>query len=190
MTKRVSRRRPSGRFVLRLPPGLHAALQQAARAAALSLNELCVRRLAASGTGLALADDASGIVDRASRVAGHALVGVVLYGSWARGDAGPGSDVDVLVVVDPSMALTRALYRAWDAVPATWQGRPVDPHFVHPPGSRPSGAVWGEVAVDGVVLFERGLEVSGALARVRRDIADGRLVRRVAHGQPYWTMVA
>jgi hypothetical protein len=50
--------------------------------------------------------------------------------------------------------------------------------------------VWGEVAVDGVVLYERGLDVSADLARIRREIAAGRLVRRTAHGQPYWTSAA
>ena len=41
-------------------------------------------------------------------------------------------------------------------------------------------------ALPGVVLFESGLRVSAVFARVRRDIAAGRLVRRMAHGQPYW----
>ena len=44
--------------------------------------------------------------------------------------------------------------------------------------------------MDGVVVFERGLRLSARLARVRRDIAAGHLVRRIAHGQPYWTEVA
>jgi hypothetical protein len=104
-----------------------------------------------------------------------------------RGAAGPGSDVDALVVIESRVALTRALYRAWDEGPVAWQGRIVDPHFVHPPGNRLGGAVWGEVALDGVVLYERRLEVSTDLARIRREIAAGRLVRRTVHGQPYWT---
>jgi hypothetical protein len=50
--------------------------------------------------------------------------------------------------------------------------------------------VWGEVAIDGVILFDRDLRLSSCLNRVRRDIAAGRIVRRLAHGQPYWTEVA
>jgi hypothetical protein len=50
--------------------------------------------------------------------------------------------------------------------------------------------LWAEAALDGVVLFERGLVVSKRLAAVRRDIVAGRLVRRLAHGQPYWAAVA
>jgi len=186
-------RRPrplSGRFVLRLPPPVHAVLQAAARDAGLSLNEYCVRRLAAGGTGLGVDEHAAALVARAAALAGPRLGAVVVYGSWARGEAGPTSDVDALVVLERSLPLTRALYRAWDEEPVAWESRPVDPHFVHPPGERVTGGLWGEVAVDGVVLFERGLAVSAHLARVRRAIADGKLVRRMAHGQPYWTEAA
>jgi hypothetical protein len=180
-------RPPSGRFVLRLPVGLHAALQSAARAAALSLNEYCVRRLATPGSGLTLDSDAAALVERAAEVTADALIGVVLYGSWARGEAAAGSDVDVLIVVERGLPLRRSLYRAWDQSPARWHGQPVDPHFVHPPAAGAGGGLWGEVATDGIVVFERGLGVSSILARTRRDIAAGRLVRRVMHGQPYWT---
>jgi hypothetical protein len=190
MTKRV--RRASGRFLLRLPPGLHAALREAAGAAGLSLNDYCVRRLAApAGDPTRLAGSAA-VVDRAAAVAGDDLLGVVAYGSWARGDAADGSDVDVLVVVGARLAVTRALYRAWDTAPVAWNGRPIEPHFVGlpSPDAPVAPGVWPEVAIDGIVLFERGVDVSRHLVRVRRDIVAGRLVRRVVHGQPYWAAVA
>lgn len=180
----------SGRFVLRLPAALHSALQAAARDAGLSLNEYCARRLAGSGPALPVDADAVTLVTRAAEVAGEALLAVLVYGSWARGDATATSDVDVLIVVDQALGLTRGLYRRWDEVPVSWQGRDVDPHFVHLPRLDFSAGVWGEVAIDGIVLFERAPRVSAHLARVRRAMAEGRLVRRVAHGQPYWTMVA
>jgi hypothetical protein len=175
---------PSGRFVLRLDPGLHAALRAAAQDAGVSLNEYCVRRLAVRGReGL---DAGSELVARAGQVVGAALVGVVLFGSWARGEAGEDSDVDVLIVVE-GVGVTRALYRAWDAAPLRWEGRPVEPHFVTlpPAGGLPSG-LWAEVAIDGVVLFERGLELSRRLAAMRAHIAEGALVRRWSNGHPYW----
>lgn len=92
-----------------------------------------------------------------------------------------------MVVVDRQVALTRALYRAWDRSPVLWEGHRVEPHFVRlpRPESDPSG-FWAELALDGVVLFDRDWELSRHLARVRRAIAAGRLVRRVVHGQPYW----
>ena len=180
----------SGRFVLRMPPALHAALHDAARDRGLSLNAYCVRRLAAAWSGVAADQDAAALLTRARAVVGDALAAVVLHGSWVRGEAGPASDVDALLVVEPHLALTRALYRAWDAQPVTWRGRRVDPHFVHPAADEGFSGLWAEVALDGTVLFDREWMLSARLARLRRAIADGRLVRRVVHGQPYWTEAA
>ena len=189
---RSSRRRDaSGRFLLRIDAGLHDALRAAAREANLSLNEYCVRTLAGHATALAASADATRIVTDAARFLGGDLIGVVLYGSWTRGELAAGSDVDVLIVADTPVELTRDLYRRWDSGTHVWSGRCLDAHFTHLPDPRrsPSG-LWAEVATDGIVLFERGLRVSEYLVRVRRDIAAGRLVRRVVHGQPYWTTVA
>lgn len=179
--------RASGRFLLRLPSHLHAALQAAARAQGFSLNEFLTRRLAAPATSLSASDGAIAVVTRAAELLGPALLAVAVYGSWARGEVTDASDVDVLIVVDRSVALDRALYRRWDTAPVRWRGRSVDPHFVHLPRENESVAgVWGEVAVDGVVLFERDDRLSARLVRVRRAIAEGRLVRRTVHGQTYW----
>src|SRR5207248_1486564 len=136
------------------------------------------------GGGLTLEPSAADVVQRAAAIAGDALVGVIVYGSWARGSAGPASDVDLLIVLDTTRPLARALYREWDAHPVTWAARPVDPHFVHLPADRQTSGLWAEAAVDGVILWESGLRLSALLAHVRRDIVAGRLVRRVAHGQP------
>ena len=92
------------------------------------LTDVCFFGSAAAGD-----HDAVALVSRASAVAGDGLAAVILHGSWVRGDATPASDVDALVVVDPRLAVTRGLYRTWDSQRVTWRGRPVDPHFVHPP---------------------------------------------------------
>ena len=187
---RASSDQPSGRFLLRIEPGLHATLRQAARALDLSLNDYCSRKLAAP-LGSVTLPGAAAVVERAAAVAGGSLLGVVGFGSWAREQLHDHSDVDVLVVVEPTERLSRTLYRRWDARPVVWDDRAVEPHFVHLPsvGDNATG-LWAEVALDGVVLFERHLEVSRLLAHVRRDIVSGRLVRRIVHGQPYWTEVA
>lgn len=174
----------SGRFVIRMEPGLHGALREAARAAGTSLNEYCVRKLA--GRGYEESGAVAEIVRRAGAIVGNELAAVVLFGSWARGAATEDSDVDVLIVADRA-AITRALYRQWDASPITWDSRRVEPHFVVLPerGDRLSG-LWAEVAIDGIVLFERGFEMSGLLAAMRSRIADGVMVRRWSNGHPYW----
>ena len=177
----------SGRFLLRMPGQTHAMLEAAARASGLSLNAYCVRKLVGAGPGGLVDEQGAAFVSRAAAIAGDALVAVILHGSWARGEAAAGSDVDLLVVVEPRAALTRQWYREWDAQPAVWEGRAVDPHFVHPPVEASFSGLWAEVAVDGMVLFDRDRRVSVALARIRRAIASGRFVRRVVHGQPYWT---
>ena len=177
----------SGRFVLRMPGQTHAMLEAAARASRLSLNAYCVRKLTSAGPGGLVDEPGAAFVSRAAAIAGDALVAVILHGSWARGDATPGSDVDLLVVVEPRAAPNRQWYRDWDARPAVWEGRPVDAHFVHPPVEEALSAFWAEVAIDGTVIFDRDRRISVALARIRRAIASGRFVRRVVHGQPYWT---
>jgi hypothetical protein len=179
----------SGRFVLRLTPELHAELQADAKQAGLSLNEYCSRKLGAPLGALQLGP-AAALVQRAVEIHGAQLIGVVAFGSWARGEAGPQSDVDVLVVLEELRPLSRALYQPWDAVVSSWGARDVQVHIVHLPQPGAAGSVWAEGAIDGIVLFERGLAVSRRLADIRRDIAEGRLVRRTLHGQPYWAKVA
>lgn len=193
MASRTSKRRraATGRFVLRISTELHEALRRAARDLGLSLNEYCARRLAVPLGGVVAHGDAAPTVARAMSLFGDELLGLMAIGSWVRGDATERSDVDMLIVVDAGVEVTRDLYRRWDEAPLRWGGRPVDAHFVRLPS--PESAVtglWAEAAIDGAVIFERGTRVSEHLIRVRRAIAEGRLVRRTAHGQPYWTEVA
>jgi len=180
----------SGRFVLRIEPGLHAALRAAAQASGLSLNEYCAMKLALPAGSMSGLAEARLPIERAAALVGSDLVGVVAFGSWARGEAGPTSDVDLLIVIEARRALTRSLYRQWDREPISWGGHPVEPHFVHLPNASEIGTIWAEASIDGVVLFERDLAISRRLAAVRRQIVAGKLVRRVIHGQPYWAEVA
>lgn len=181
----------SGRFVLRIDPGLHAALRKAANESGVSLNDYCARKLAAPMGNVVALGGGTAAVERAAHLFGPRLIGVAAFGSWARGELSESSDVDLLVCVESSVALTRALYRRWDERPTTWNERTLEPHFVHLPESEARlSSVWAEVALDGVVLFERDFHISSKLVQVRHEILSGRFVRRVVHGQPYWTEVA
>jgi predicted nucleotidyltransferase len=191
MTRVSASTRLSGRFLLRIGAHLHERLQGAARSFGVSLNELCTRQLSVPGPAVLVEQGAAASVERSLTQFGAALAGVLVYGSYARGDAAAASDVDLLVVVDPAIPLTRTLYRDWDVEPVEWQGRHVDPHFIHlPTHRRTAPGAWCEAAIDGVVLYERDGAVTRHLAAIRGDIAAGRLVRRSAHGQPYWTEAA
>ncbi|MFN2441652.1 MAG: toxin-antitoxin system HicB family antitoxin [Thermoanaerobaculia bacterium] len=179
----------SGRFVLRIDAALHAALRRAADEEGLSLNEYCARKLALPGQ--RVNGPTSGLVERAARMAGGALLGVVAFGSWARGDLADSSDIDLLIVLDESVPIHRSLYQQWDEAPMRWGAHLIEPHFVHlPPEEENLSGVWAEVAVEGIVLFERELIVSRQLVRIRQQIASGTIVRRVVHGQHYWVEVA
>jgi hypothetical protein len=178
----------TARFVLRLPLALHELLTARARTLRLSLNEYCVRMLSGPESMLIRETGAIDVRSRAFAVAGARFVGLIVHGSWARGEARSSSDIDVLVVVDSGLALNRALYRAWDQTPLSWGGRTVDAHFLHLPADPGrAGGVWCEAAIDGMVLHDRDGRIEETLQRIRHAIADGRLVRRHAHGQPYWT---
>jgi predicted nucleotidyltransferase len=166
-------------------------LRLAAKEDGISLNDYCVRKLAAPTGRLTALGGEIDVIERAAKLFGDRVIGVTAFGSWARGELADTSDIDVLIVLDKSAELTRGLYRKWDEAPVNWGGRIVETHFVHlPDADETVGGIWAEVAVDGVVLFERGLRLSARLARVRRDIATGRIVRRHVHGQPYWMEVA
>lgn len=179
------------RVLLRLPAELHRSLVKAAADADLSFNEFCVRRLSAPSDAQGLSAVRSLVVTRARAVFGDRLAGVLVLGSWARGEAAATSDIDALIVIDAKTALTRDLYRAWDRDPISFEGRAIDAHFAHPSaaGTLPT-AVWCEAAVDGIVWYDRDGSMTIRLGEVRRAIAEGRVVRAFAHGQPYWKKAA
>jgi hypothetical protein len=87
--------------------------------------------------------------------------------------------------------IDRRLYEQWDEAPMRWEDHLMEPHFVHLPLMEETlSGVWAEVAVEGIVMFERELIVSRQLVHIRQQIASGTIARRVVHGQHYWVEVA
>lgn len=180
----------SGKFVLRVGPKLHRLLVAQAKAAGQSLNELCARRL---GAGPPAARFACLGLDHATVEAlVNALhprpLGVVLFGSVARGEQTEASDLDLLVVLADGVRPTRALYRDIERKIDLSRLRPAASlHLVSmPPHADDGGSLWFEVALDGVVLWEQESQISSRLRDVRRQISEGRRVRKHAYGHPYW----
>lgn len=133
-----------------------------------------------------------------AREVGADLEAVVLFGSRARGHDGPGSDVDLLLAVGSAAPLGRERYAAWDqrlagASEIRSLGARVSPHFARLPAEPPGqsedggGALWLEVALHGIVLWQRTPAPSQWIGDARERMAAGVLRRRLAHGQPYWT---
>ncbi|MEZ5284863.1 MAG: nucleotidyltransferase domain-containing protein [Vicinamibacterales bacterium] len=130
----------------------------------------------------------------ASTIHGHGLLGVIAIGSWARGQAAVDSDVDVLLVLDPTVPLTRDLLSNVGRRGA---------------GATSTSAIWTSISpirARGRCLAQRalvqaavGLDRSGSIATAasrqpwrRRSPRHRtrRVVRAVVHGQPCWKEVA
>jgi len=170
--------------LLRLPADLHRAATRIAAAEGISFNEFCIRRLKAAPATEEVSRTAADVQSRAAAMFGGHLVGLVALGSWVRGEAAASSDVDVLIVVSAQTPVTRDLYRQWDAgAPLSMNGHPIDAHFV---SGTTASALWYEAAVDGVLWLDRTGDIGRHLATLRRHIAEGRVTRGYAHGQPYW----
>jgi predicted nucleotidyltransferase len=179
----------SGKFVLRLPPRLHAALKRRAKESGMSLNGLCLAALQGLvGTGERGGHPGTQVpLEQVRGLLGDSLSGVLLFGSAARGEARESSDVDLLIVVDSGLPLTRVLYDRWDHAFSPIDASRLSPHFVHLPEDEASaGSLWYEAAVDGIVLFDREDRISRFLRGIRRLMAEGKLQRKSAYGHPYW----
>ncbi len=179
---------PSGRFVLRIDPDLHGRLRRLAKKAGVSLNAFCANQLADSRA-RAGAPELETTVERANRLYGEHLIAVAAFGSWARGTSKSDSDVDVLIVLDRAIALRRSLYAPWDEDRSFLADHPIEVHLVHlPPAGEVVSGLWGELALDGIVLYEREFALSTRLIAIRHDILAGRIVRETAGGHPYWVL--
>ncbi len=189
----------SGKFVIRMPAGLHGRLKQEALRTGKSLNQFCVAKLlrndALPGRSAAATAQSNLIspdfLDKTVQWWQGDLVGLLLFGSAARGDATDGSDIDLLLIMRPGVKITRDLYRRWEEFCRQYAGTPdqgeISPHFVKLPASvQEAGGLWYEVALDGIVLRECDHQISRFLGSVREAMGQGRIRRRVVHGSPYW----
>ena len=181
--------KPSGRFVLRLPSQLHGALKALAARKGVSLNELCLQAVEnyAAAAGVVednLTEDQPQWLQAIREMLVESLVGVILFGSTARGERYDDSDIDLLIIVASDLPLTRRLYTLWDEYVS---GERYSPHFVHLPGDiKSAGSIWFEAAIDGIVIYELGRRISRWLSQIRRAIVAGKLERKIAYGHPYW----
>jgi predicted nucleotidyltransferase len=181
----------SGRFIVRIPPSLHAHLREVAAQRGTSLNALCAAVLSAGTHADATSAVEPSDIVRACRAAfGERLEGIVLFGSLARGEATAASDADLLLVLAHGTRIERGLYHEWDTLDASHHllaGHPCTPQFVAlPDKDNTPGGLWYEVALDGQVLWDRRGAIARTLRMLRLDMLSGVMERRVTHGHPYW----
>lgn len=127
-------------------------------------------------------------VAASSQPLASAIVGMILYGSWARGEATEASDIDVLMVMEPTVPIRRALYTAVDAI----QG--IDPRIslflAHLPAEDVQpGDLWLDISLDGVILADTHGRIANTMDRIRQWIASGKVIRHDIHGQGYWVHI-
>jgi len=179
--------KPTANILLRSDPALHKRLMAEAKSRDLSLHELCLRRVTIPGPlESSRFDFLRAPMAQAAELFGADFIGALIYGSQARGEGRSTSDWDLMVLVSHTVAINRALYRRWDAYAQPLDER-LEVHFAHvPEKASVATSLWGEIALDGIVLFDDDFRVARHLNRVRQDIIAGLIIRKVAHGQSYW----
>jgi hypothetical protein len=174
------------RILLRLPPHLHDAVKVRAESARTSINSLLERYIACGLQGSSTNLANSEMIDLATHEFGMKFLGLLLFGSQARGDAHDASDTDILMVVDDSIRIDRALYRVWD------QRMPnnVSLQITHLPTTpRDAGSLWLECALDARIVHDPTGRIADFLAQAKEYITSGNVVRRTTHGQGFWVPV-
>lgn len=182
----------SGTFILRVEPALHKKLQLAAQKKGSSLNRYCEENLAKSLNSYS-GSVSDGVSLKEEFVkAGIPLVGILIFGSFIRGDANESSDTDFLFVTEQGFLIERSLYQKWDDILRdipyfkSFQ-LPVSPQFVSLPSSpKECGSLWFEVAIEGKIIWEDGRAISEFLRKLREEMLQGHLIRKISHGHPYW----
>jgi predicted nucleotidyltransferase len=196
----------SGKFVLRISPSLHQTLREISAKSNSSLNMVCEKILSSSISQerqsiaflkvVAIAEPLlEAIIRAARRNWGGELLGIVLFGSAVRQEEREDSDTDLLLVLQPEVSVSRKYYEEWNQIvdqiqPQRPQLSKISPHFAHLPKDLIKiGGLWCEVAIEGIILWQRGNEVQHTLINIRHIISEGKIQRKYSHGHPYWIKI-
>lgn len=174
----------SGKFVLRVTPALHKALSESASAQGLSLNQYIADQLAFKK---ASPSENELLIQQLRQLFSKKLIGVVLFGSTARGDNKSTSDLDLLIVLDDTVAITRDLYRLWSDAIENKVSSPYSPQLTHlPKNLNQVTSLWLEAALEGEIFFERDALLRRTIFKIKNKIAAGEYKRKISYGHHYW----
>ena len=179
----------SGKFVLRLPTELHAQLRDRAFKRGISLNQICIQLIEA-GISNGLDESCSGPLKQIETAARKKyrdnFLGMILFGSVARGEARDGSDTDILIVLSSEIPIVRSLYEDWNME----LENNISVHLTHlPRNAEEAGSLWLECALDGKLLYDKHGGISRILTKIKERITSGKIIRKITHGQGYWVPV-
>jgi predicted nucleotidyltransferase len=188
---------PSGKFVVRLPPQVHQQLKSESLKRGLSLNELCQERLSLphqiqSQRSSPLPEIVLTEILATTKELKLPIQGIILFGSFARGEQDETSDIDILLILSTEKKIERALYQEWDLAFSNHRffgPHEINVHFVYLPDDlKKCGSIWLECALEGLLVFEAPeAKIQKKVLKIRNLIAQGRWRRKFAHGHPYWT---
>lgn len=118
---------------------------------------------------------------------GPDLIAIVLYGSWARGETRPGSDVDLLLIARnlPRDRFERVTY-VHRLVVGRFQRRisvlakePIEFEGYFP-------SLYLDIGLDGIILYDPEGYIASKLARIREIIEEAGLYRVRRDGELMW----
>lgn len=171
---------------------IHKRLAQCAEGFHVSINELCLRFIRSGLEGGSKDDpwwkkEGMGLVDLIRRRFGGDVVGIAAFGSQVSGTATASSDLDILIVLDAHIPLSRSFYSWWDEAVPQKNGGEINPQFVHlPKETKEAGGIWLEAALVLHIFWERGRKLSSFIARLKELISSDLVRRYWLNGQPYW----
>lgn len=170
-------------FLLRLPLNLYERLKSDANKRELSVNSYSKQILMC---GAPFPEIFISIQSLLLSLFPEDIVGILIFGSFARGEAFDSSDIDVLLIINSSIPIERDLYEKVDRLKLG--GREISVTIVHLPKEVSDvGSLWLEVALDGIVIYDPDIKVSQFLMLVKQYILKGSVQRRISYGVPYWT---
>jgi predicted nucleotidyltransferase len=180
----------SGKFIVRTSESWHRKLSAAAAKNHLSFNRFCQLIMEKGFEAYHQNADQQRlqrVLEKVKKVFGSRLLGVVLFGSVAKGEENDQSDIDLLIVMNHKIKLERSLYRLWDDQIDDQKIPELSPHFVHVPqeGTRP-GSLWLEVVMKNQILWQQGRSIDRVLEDVTGWISRDDVQLKSYQGQPSW----
>lgn len=176
----MGKKKPSGKFVLRIPSSLHEQFQKEAHSREISLNQLVNEKLQITAP-------YQKEIAMIQNIFADELLGVVLFGSYASGEQTAQSDIDLLIVLRSTTTIHRQLYKIWDEQIESRIDAKFAPQFVQIPDLNSQvSSLWLEASLNGEVLYDTQNCIRKTISGIKQKIASGAYLRKTSHGHPYW----